>query len=496
MTRQHLAAESIDARPIPVAVAGAYRLSLLRAVGIGLAFGMLPLVENGGPTATSHLTPPVQRMWVLIGPTGWGITFLLSLLSAGVLGYFAYEKRRFRRAVLAISRAGKTQSELGIQKTIEAILTAIVDLFSARRVVLVVTESKGGRSFLWEARGTNRGHPSKVEFSQLSASEAQDYFLTGLGGGWSAIQLRCLAAGQWFHCLTLEEAGKQTCDVPSSCLEEFPFLNDFRSLLGVALDFGKWSGRVWVLDPSGAVAGESELRFLQALIWDVGSAVHSQYLLAHLRSRVRAAERARVARELHDGVVQSLVAVDMRLAALRRAPLTDPSEVVKTIAQAQKDIRHEILAVRELMEQIKPIELSSKELLSYLAEIVERFRRETAISASFVSEFEQVTLAPHVCSELVRIAQEALFNIRKHSLANNVRVLLARAEGYCKLVIEDDGRGFEFAGRFSDAQLEAICKGPRVIKERVRYIGGELVIDSMPGRGARLEISIPQNVYG
>jgi signal transduction histidine kinase len=176
--------------------------------------------------------------------------------------------------------------------------------------------------------------------------------------------------------------------------------------------------------------------------------------------------------------------------------LTDPDEVIKTLVQAQHDIRQEILAVRELMEQIKPIELSSKELLAYLAEIVDRFRRETAISASFVSEFEQVTLAPHVCSELVRIAQEALFNIRKHSLADNVRVLLARAGGHCKLVIEDDGCGFEFSGRFSQAQLDATRKGPRVIQERVRSIGGELVIDSMPGHGARLEISFPQNAYG
>ena len=462
----------------------------------GLACSILLLAQSGGAVALFHIRPSVQKVWSSSGLMAWGIP-LLMLLLVGVVGYFAHEKRRFRRAVLTISRAaGKTQSELGIRKTIEAILAAIVDLFSARRVVLVLTESKGGRSFLWETTGTPAGHPSKVEFSRLPASDAQNYFFAGLGRGWSAIQLRRSAIDEPFRCLVLEGAGKRTCEVPRSHLEEFLVLNDFRCLLGVALAFGKWSGRLLVFDPSGVAVGESELRFLQALAGDVGPAVHSQYMLTHWRSRVRAAERARVARELHDGVVQSLVAVEMRLAALRRTALTDPGELIKTVAQAQRDIRHEILTVRELMEQIKPIELSSKELLVYLAEIVDRFRRETAISASFVSEFEQVTLSPHVCSELVRIAQEALFNIRKHSLANNVRVLLARAEGCCKLVIEDDGCGFEFSGRFSDAQLEVTHKGPRVIKERVRSIGGELVIDSMPGHGARLEISIPQNVYG
>ena len=472
-----------------IVVAATYRWGFLQTVATGLACGMLLLVAGRGPVAISHMGLLVQRMWVSSGPSTLGITLLLLV----ALGYLVNEERKFRRAVLTISRAvGKTQSELGIRKTIEAILGAIVDLFSARRVVLVMMDGKSGRSFLWETRGTVAGHPSNVEFSQLPASAAQRYFLAGLGQCWSAIQLRRSAAGEPLHCLVLEEAGKRTCDVPSSRLEEFFVLNDFRSLLGVALGFGKWSGRLLVLDPSGAAAGESELRFLQALAWDVGPAVHSQYLLAHLCSRVRAAERARVARELHDGVIQSLIAVEMRLAALQRTTLTDPDQVIEAIGQAQRVIRHEVLAVRELMERIKPIELASKELLGCLAEIVDRFRRDTAISASFVSDFEQVTLAPRVCSELVRIAQEALFNVRKHSLANNVLVRLARADGHCTLVIEDDGRGFEFSGRFSQAQLEATRKGPRVIKERVRSIGGELVIDSMPGQGARLEISIPQ----
>jgi signal transduction histidine kinase len=426
----------------------------------------------------------------------WAILLLVLLLVA-VLGYHAHQERRFRKAALTITRTvGNAQSEVGIRNTIGAMLGAIVDLFGARRVVLVMMEAKGGPSFLWETRGTVAGHPGKVEFSQLPASEAQKYFLAGLGRGWNAIQLRRSPTGSLLHCLLLEQAGERTCDVPSSCVEEFASLNDFRSLLGVACSFGKWSGRLLVLDPSGTSAGESELQFLQALVWEVGPAVHSQYLLMRLRSRVRKAERARVARELHDGVVQSLVAVEMRLAALRLTTQTDPDEVIKTVAQAQQVIRHEILAVRELMEQIKPVELSSKELLSCLAETVDRFHRDTAIPASFVSDFEQVTLAPRVCSELVRIAQEALFNVRKHSLASSVLVRLARAEGHCKLVIEDDGRGFEFSGRLSQAQLEATRKGPRVIKERVRSIGGELVIDSMPGHGARLEISIPQEQYG
>ena len=60
------------------------------------------------------------------------------------------------------------------------------------------------------------------------------------------------------------------------------------------------------------------------------------------------------------------------------------------------------------------------------------------------------------------------------------------------LVIEDDGRGFPFAGRLSQTELDALGQGPLVIKERVRVIAGELAIESNPGQGSRLEISVPQ----
>ena len=70
-------------------------------------------------------------------------------------------------------------------------------------------------------------------------------------------------------------------------------------------------------------------------------------------------------------------------------------------------------------------------------------------------------------------------------------VRLARQRGTWVLVIEDDGRGFEFSGRFSHAELEEFRRGPLIIKQRVRAIEGELTIISKAGQGARLEIRVP-----
>jgi signal transduction histidine kinase len=69
-------------------------------------------------------------------------------------------------------------------------------------------------------------------------------------------------------------------------------------------------------------------------------------------------------------------------------------------------------------------------------------------------------------------------------------------EGQRKLLIADDGQGFEFRGRVTQTQLDASHRGPGIIKERVRLIGGELTIDSSPGNWARLEITIPDESHG
>ena len=112
------------------------------------------------------------------------------------------------------------------------------------------------------------------------------------------------------------------------------------------------------------------------------------------------------------------------------------------------------------------------------------------------TQLDRVALPPHACREVAQILLEALINVRRHSGARNVFVRMATVNGDCRLSIDDDGCGFPFTGRWSQAELEKGRRGPLVIKERVRLIGGELTIESDPGQGARLEIAVPLSGYG
>lgn len=249
--------------------------------------------------------------------------------------------------------------------------------------------------------------------------------------------------------------------------------------------------RLFLLDPRLGGSAETQLSILQELMNSVAPAVYNVYLLRRLRSRAAAAERGRVARELHDGVVQSLHAIAFRLYALRTAPDTPARERTQELTDIQQLVQSETTNLRALVRQLEPLDFDPRHLLDFLSRMIEQFRYDTGMGAKFVCDLADLGLPPTTCREVAGIVREGLANVLKHSGAQNVLVRLSMQKGACVLSLEDDGRGFEFSGRMSYEELKTFRRGPLLIKDRVRAIGGELVIESYPGQGARLEIRFP-----
>ncbi len=215
------------------------------------------------------------------------------------------------------------------------------------------------------------------------------------------------------------------------------FLHRFRSVDGSSVE-----GMVAVC-ASLVIAG-----YLLGHFAEEGKRRHGDtVIISRLRSRARAAERSRIAHELHDGVIQSLMGIEMQAEIVRRQAAGGPSLLLKEVGHLQQLLREEILDLRERMQFLKPVEVEPGQLVRRLAETVDCFRNEQAISAGFICDNQEVSLPTQVCSELVRILQEALVNVRKHSGARKVQVRFGRENGIWKLLVEDDGRGFGFTGR-------------------------------------------------
>jgi signal transduction histidine kinase len=220
--------------------------------------------------------------------------------------------------------------------------------------------------------------------------------------------------------------------------------------------------------------------------------MHNQYLLRRLRSRAVAAERRRVARELHDGVIQSLVGLEMQTAAIRRQMSGRDPHLDAQLQRIQQVLSDEAAAVRDVMQQIRPFEAGPGQFVPALAEAIARFERDTGTRARLDASPPDAYVPPRAARELGRTLQEALMNVRRHAGARRVDVEFRAAADAWHLVIENDGRPFGFTGRLGLDELEARRIGPRVIKERVREMGGDLVIESDPVSGVRLEISLPR----
>ncbi len=475
---------------------GARETLLTAGAAVGVLLLEVGLTSSERLQAVQIFSEPIEFNRVIMRAT-------YLVLMGVLLGYLAEEEKQLRAETAVAARiVSRAQSAGSLRANLQVALQEIIRVYGARRALLAVRERSSERLFLWEARPVDpEGSGAEIVLALREAEGAQRGVLPGLlpGNVWYAV--RDADHSQRFSLVALDAQGRRLRDVnpnlPSAVAGQ-----SFHTLLGSAIHFGEeWEGQLLLFDPALGGRPEIELRFLQTLLRQVGPAIYNVYLLRRLRARAGALERARVAQELHDGVIQSLIALEMQFDVLRRRSVEDPERsrrapesapVSEEIGRLQRLLHQEILNVRELMQQMKPMELDPQRLLEFLAETVDRFQRDTGIAARFVSELDEVRLPPRVCRELARIVQEALVNVRKHSSARNVLVRFGWQDGQWRLVVDDDGRGFPFSGRLTQSELDSARRGPLVIKERVRSIGGELTVESTPGGGARLEVTLPQ----
>jgi signal transduction histidine kinase len=480
-----------------VLAAAAYRWGVWETLGTAAAEVVLLWMES---VVVRHvwLPPGGALPWHLLAGLRVNVAefepkrlFMLSvyLLVMGLLlGYLAEQQKQLRteKSVVALI-LGKARVETGLTGTLQEIFREIITLYGAARLLIAAQEVHSHRVFLGEVR-CSPTMLSELRWLDFAARDAQVYLYNCPG----AVSYGSREGSGW-SVLALDDGGNRVQASTGQPLERLAKVEPFHSVAAVSFLFGgEWRGRVFLFDPSRLGKKQEELRFLQDLVRHVGPAVYNVYLLHRLRRRAEAAERARVARELHDGAVQSLIAVEMQVDVLRRQATAVPGPISAELGRIQGLLREEVLKLRELMQQMKSIDVDARKFIGVLHDTVERFGRETGISARFVTDVDELDMPQRVCRELVRIVQEGLVNVRKHSSARHALVRFAASGDQWILTLEDDGKGFPFSGRLTEAEMEQIGRGPMIIKERTHLIAGKLTVESNSGQGARVEVTVPR----
>ena len=198
-------------------------------------------------------------------------------------------------------------------------------------------------------------------------------------------------------------------------------------------------------------------------------------------------ERARIARELHDDIGQRIAAFAISISGLKRQPLVQATAGLRDeVASLQTRTIDLSESVRHLSHDLHPATLQHAGIAAVLRSHCEEFAKLHGSEVVVNADLEPNAVDAPVALCLFRVTQEALQNIARHSSARHVQVSLTRTETSVELSIADDGSGFD-PGR---ADLGGGGLGLQSIRERVRMARGRLVIDSAPGRGTTVWVSV------
>src|SRR5680860_248425 len=246
-------------------------------------------------------------------------------------------------------------------------------------------------------------------------------------------------------------------------------------------------GDLWIGRRSALPYSERDRQFLATLSDLASIAVTSARMRESERQGAILAERERLARELHDSLAQVLGAVHLRLRALGSredtgaTPALELTELADICEEGYRDARGAILDLHHSSQ-------TGSDLLEGLRAYLDKYSRQCGIATSLDTALEHdLALPPSSEIQIIRVIQEALTNVRKHSGAASAVVRIAQADGKVSFEIEDNGRGFDP----SEALLDRDGFGLHAMRQRMELIGGALLTDSASGRGTRVVATVP-----
>jgi signal transduction histidine kinase len=208
-------------------------------------------------------------------------------------------------------------------------------------------------------------------------------------------------------------------------------------------------------------------------------------LSANIKKKTIVEERSRISRELHDSLAQRLGSLILKLDVLR-GTVTDvnTADALNQIANIKHDAQETYLEVREIIDQLRIKMPDDPRILPTLAQYTQEFSQNTGIDCKLYMADGHAELQPLATVEILRIVQEALNNVKKHSGANQIEVKFESTSENVKVIIKDNGKGFEHGSVKGQ-------HGLTVMKERAEGIGGTLDIISSVGQGTTVEVTIP-----
>lgn len=387
---------------------------------------------------------------------------------------------RFIESLLSMIRVEK-----GLAESVRRVLSEIAREFDCERALLVICDEEIERLFVWKGE-QDRRHviaPETLALTRAGAFLAEDLSRSVC---WNSLE----GEGQGFGWHRETGAVAKSMEVPPAAARQELAAN--RVMAVTILSSGHPAGRMILVNPRRPFA-RGDLRWFERIVRHLNVPLENVFLLRSLRARAVEAERSRISRDLHDGILQTLLSLNIQFGVLRRKLPQAAEQAGNDLAALEKTVREEGDDLRQMVKDLRPLRVESADLREMMHSFAERCHDESGVVVDLFLEENDLRAPDRICREVFQIYRESLNNIKKHARASHVVVKLWQDDTKIFLVVDDNGQGFSFAGKFESEELDRLRLGPISIKERTRTVGGVLTVESNPGHGARLTIEIPLN---
>jgi PAS domain S-box-containing protein len=257
---------------------------------------------------------------------------------------------------------------------------------------------------------------------------------------------------------------------------------------GTVLYGRRSSGEEFPLEASISQLDTAHGKLYTVILRDVTERVRAGEELSAFASAahaIRESEKTRIARELHDELAQSLTAIKMDATWIREALPPDTGAVRAKLDDMLGLLDTTVAATRRIASDLRPLLLDDLGLVPAIQWLTHNFTQRHGVACK-LSQDEEVELAEPYATAVFRIVQESLVNVAKHASASQVDVRIARTDAAVILEVSDDGAGF-----VPDAPRKPGSLGLMGLRERARLLQGTVDIDTAPGQGTRIRVSIP-----
>lgn len=410
------------------------------------------------------------------------------LIPIGYLVAYLGEHERRSKAKLAFMLALALPTRAGMRpgRTITRVMRRILQHFAAPYALVVLRDPETGHYFSWELRHDGRRTRMKLRITP------QDPFpLTFLPKTDGMLVNQFDPEHRTGLCYDVVHRTVVRRTIPRDA--RLPEADTALSALiaPVIVQEGELRGRAYVIRTRGRRFTRDDLELLLLLVGQAANTLESRRLQAMAQSVAILEERARIARDLHDGFIQSLAGIDLRVASCKTWLQRDPSVLPQKLEELHRTVERGYKEVRHFLHVLRTTSRPPADFGDAVDRMAQQFTALEGLRVRVERPTAPLAVPDSTSYELMHIIREALNNALRHGHATDAVVDLRDGPSGIELTVRDNGRGFNGNSIIDSDGFLATAQHPWSIRERSATLGGVLRVRSRPSEGVEVLLSLP-----